>query len=219
MKNKLVIFDLDGTLLNTIGDLAVACDHMLRLRNLPTHSYAEYCSFVGNGILRLVERALPEELRNEDYVKAARADFLAYYIEHIDQRTTPYDGIVGLVNKLQARGCKLAVASNKFQAGTTKLIGKFFPDIKFIDVCGNREGVPLKPETALIDIILEKANTPLDRCIMVGDSAVDMFTAHNAGIHSVGVTWGFRSRKELEEAKAEYMVDNTDELLAILERI
>lgn len=219
MNNKLVIFDLDGTLLNTIGDLAVACDHMLRMRNLPTHTFDEYCSFVGNGILRLVERALPDELRDEDYVKAARADFLAYYIEHIDQRTTPYDGIVWLVNELQTRGCKLAVASNKFQAGTSKLIGKFFPDVKFIDICGNREGVPLKPETALINIILEKADTPLNRCIMVGDSAVDMHTAHNAGIHSVGVTWGFRSRKELEESKAEYIVDNTDELLKILERI
>lgn len=127
MKNRLVIFDLDGTLLNTIGDLAVACDYMLRLRNLPTHSFEEYCSFVGNGILRLVERALPEELRTENYVKAARADFLAYYIDHIDEHTTPYDGITALIDELQQRGYKLAVASNKFQAGTEKLIRKFFP--------------------------------------------------------------------------------------------
>lgn len=219
MKNRLVIFDLDGTLLNTIGDLAVACDYMLRLRNLPTHSFEEYCSFVGNGILRLVERALPEELRTESYVKAARADFLAYYIDHIDEHTTPYDGITALVDELQRRGYKLAVASNKFQAGTEKLIRKFFPTIDFVDVCGNREGVPLKPDTALIDIILEQAAMPREQCIMVGDSAVDMQTAHNAGIHSIGVTWGFRSREELIEAKAEQMVDNTNELLAAIERI
>ena len=143
MSNKLVIFDLDGTLLNTIGDLAVACDHMLKLRNLPTHSYAEYCSFVGNGTLRLVERALPEELREEDYVKAARADFLAYYIEHIDNFTKPYNGIIDLVDELQKRGYKLAVASNKFQAGTEKLIKKFFPAIDFVNICGNREGAGL----------------------------------------------------------------------------
>lgn len=219
MKNRLVIFDLDGTLLNTIGDLAVACDYMLRLRNLPTHSFEEYCSFVGNGILRLVERALPEELRTESYVKAARADFLAYYIDHIDEHTTPYDGITALVDELQRRGYKLAVASNKFQAGTEKLIRKFFPTIDFVDVCGNREGVPLKPDTALIDIIIEQAAMPREQCIMVGDSAVDMLTAHNAGIHSIGVTWGFRSREELIEAKAEQMVDNTNELLAAIERI
>lgn len=219
MKNRLVIFDLDGTLLNTIGDLAVACDYMLRLRNLPTHSFEEYCSFVGNGILRLVERALPEELRTESYVKAARADFLAYYIDHIDEHTTPYDGITALVDELQRRGYKLAVASNKFQAGTEKLIRKFFPTIDFVDVCGNREGVPLKPDTALIDIILEQAAMPREQCIMVGDSAVDIQTAHNAGIHSIGVTWGFRSREELIEAKAEQMVDNTNELLAAIERI
>lgn len=219
MRNRLVIFDLDGTLLNTIGDLAVACDYMLRLRNLPTHSFEEYCSFVGNGILRLVERALPEELRTENYVKAARADFLAYYIDHIDEHTTPYDGITALVDELQRRGYKLAVASNKFQAGTEKLIRKFFPTIDFVDVCGNREGVPLKPDTALIDIILEQAAMPREQCIMVGDSAVDMQTAHNAGIHSIGVTWGFRSREELIEAKAEQMVDNTNELLAAIERI
>ena len=219
MSNKLVIFDLDGTLLNTIGDLAVACDHMLNLRALPTHSYEEYCTFVGNGILRLVERALPEELREESYVKAARADFLAYYIEHIDERTQPYDGIISLVAELQARGYKLAVASNKFQAGTEKLISKFFPDVEFVEVCGNREGVPLKPDTALLDIILQKADTPRERCIMVGDSAVDMMTAHNANIHSIGVTWGFRSREELIEAKAEYMVDSAEELLATIESI
>ena len=219
MSNKLVIFDLDGTLLNTIGDLAVACDHMLKLRNLPTHSYAEYCSFVGNGILRLVERALPEELREEDYVKAARADFLAYYIEHIDNFTKPYNGIIDLVDELQKRGYKLAVASNKFQAGTEKLIKKFFPAIDFVDICGNREGVPLKPDTALVEIILQKADTPLSKCVMVGDSAVDMMTAHNAGIHSIGVTWGFRSREELLQAEAEYMVDNADELMAAIEHI
>ena len=158
-------------------------------------------------------------MREESYVKAARADFLAYYIEHIDERTQPYDGIISLVAELQARGYKLAVASNKFQAGTEKLIRRFFPDVEFIDVCGNREGVPLKPDTALLDIILQKADTPRERCIMVGDSAVDMMTAHNANIHSIGVTWGFRSREELIEAKAEYMVDSAEELLSTIESI
>lgn len=216
MNNKLVIFDLDGTLLNTIGDLAAGCDHMLRMRDLPTHTFEDYCSFVGNGIMRLVERALPEELRTPEYVAAARRDFVAYYIDHIDLYTHPYDGIVELVEELQHKGIKLAVASNKFQAGTDKLIKKFFPTTDFVMICGNREGVPLKPDTALVDLILDTAGVERQRCIMVGDSAVDILTAERAGIHSVGVSWGFRSLTELQEAGAEYIANSVAELRDIL---
>ena len=219
MQNRLFIFDLDGTLLNTIGDLAVGCDHMLSLRGLPTHTYEEYCSFVGNGIMRLVERALPEELRTADYVKAARKDFVDFYIDHIDAHTVPYQGMVELVAELQQRGAKLAVASNKFQAGTETLIKKFFPEIEWVEICGNREGVPLKPDTALVDMILEKAALEREGCVMIGDSGVDIQTARNAGIRSVGVSWGFRSREELEENGADYIADNATELLEILETI
>ena len=219
MYNRLFIFDLDGTLLNTIGDLAVGCDHMLSLRGLPTHTYEEYCSFVGNGIMRLVERALPEELRTADYIKSARRDFVDFYIEHIDTHTVPYEGMVELINLLQQRGAKLAVASNKFQAGTEKLIKKFFPAIEWVEICGNREGVPLKPDTALVDMILEKAGIEREGCVMIGDSGVDIQTARNAGIRSVGVSWGFHSREELEENGADYIADNADELLQILENI
>ena len=216
MKNRLIIFDLDGTLLNTIGDLAVGCDHMLKLRGLPTHTYEQYCSFVGNGILRLVERALPEELRTEEYVKAARKDFVDFYIDNIDTHTVPYNGMVELVEGLHRDGAKLAVASNKFQAGTDKLIRKFFPEIEFVDVCGNREGVPLKPDTALVDLILGKAGVERENCYMVGDSAVDIKTAQNAGIHSIGVSWGFRSREELEQAGAEQIADTVEQLKEML---
>ena len=216
MKSKLIIFDLDGTLLNTIGDLAVGCDHMLSLRGLPTHTYEQYCSFVGNGILRLVERALPEELRTEEYVKAARKDFVEYYIDHIDLKTIPYDGMTELVEELRQSGAKLAVASNKFQAGTEKLIRKFFPEVEWVEICGNREGVPLKPDTALVDLILDKAGVEHENCYMVGDSAVDILTAQNAGIHSIGVSWGFRSREELEQAGAEQIADTVEELKNML---
>ena len=216
MKSRLIIFDLDGTLLNTIGDLAVGCDHMLKLRGLPTHTYEQYCSFVGNGILRLVERALPEELRTEEYVKAARKDFVDFYIDNIDTHTVPYNGMVELVEGLHRDGAKLAVASNKFQAGTDKLIRKFFPEIEFVDVCGNREGVPLKPDTALVDLILGKAGVERENCHMVGDSAVDIKTAQNAGIHSIGVSWGFRSREELEQAGAEQIADTVEQLKEML---
>jgi phosphoglycolate phosphatase len=216
MENQLIIFDLDGTLLNTIGDLAVGCDHMLSLRGLPTHSYEEYCTFVGNGIMRLVERALPEELRTEEYVKAARRDFVEFYIDNIDNHTVPYEGMVELVEQLQTKGAKLAVASNKFQAGTEKLIRKFFPTIEWIEICGNREGVPLKPDTALVDMIIEKAGVERKNCTMVGDSAVDIQTARNAAIRSVGVSWGFRSREELEQAGADHIADTVEELTTLL---
>ena len=216
MENQLIIFDLDGTLLNTIGDLAVGCDHMLTLRGLPTHSYEEYCTFVGNGIMRLVERALPEELRTEEYVKAARRDFVEFYIDNIDNHTVPYEGMVDLVEQLQTKGAKLAVASNKFQAGTEKLIRKFFPTIEWVEICGNREGVPLKPDTALVDMIIEKAGVERKNCTMVGDSAVDIQTARNAAIRSVGVSWGFRSREELEQAGADHIADTVEELTTLL---
>ncbi len=216
MKSKLIIFDLDGTLLNTIGDLAEACDHMLALRNLPQHTYEEYCSFVGNGIMRLVERALPEALRTPEYVAAARKDFVDYYIEHIDLKTIPYEGMVELLNDLQRDGARLAIASNKFQAGTEKLIKKFFPAIDFVEICGNREGVPLKPDTALVDMIIAKAGVEREQCTMVGDSGVDMQTARNASIRSVGVSWGFRSREELEQNSPNAIADTVAELRRLL---
>ncbi len=216
MNQQLIIFDLDGTLLNTIGDLAVGCDHMLRLRNLPTHTYDEYCSFVGNGIMRLVERALPEHLRTKEYVEAARRDFVDFYIDHIDEHTVPYAGICSIVEDLRRSGAKMSVASNKFQAGTEKLIRKFFPDVEWVEICGNREGVPLKPDTALVDMIIAKAGVEREHCTMVGDSAVDVQTARNAAIRSVGVSWGFRSREELEQAGADHIADTPDELRRLL---
>ena len=148
MNTRLVIFDLDGTLLNTIGDLAVACTAVLERRGLPLHTYAEYCHFVGNGIMRLVERALPEPMRTPETVAAVRADFVKYYTEHIDAHTQPYAGIPELVAELGRRGVAMAVASNKFQAGTEKLIRLFFPGVAFAAVFGQRPDVPLKPDPA-----------------------------------------------------------------------
>lgn len=215
MRYDLIIFDLDGTLLNTIGDLAEAANVMLRKRNLPQHTYEEYCTFVGNGIMRLVERALPEELRTAESVAAARQDFLSYYIDHIDRKTKPYEGIVQLLGNLQAAGVSLAVASNKFQAGTGELIHRFFPEIGWVAVYGQRPDVPLKPDPAVVEEILSGVNIPRERVLYVGDSGVDIETAHRAGIKAVGVTWGFRSRSELEAAGADQIVDRAEEILSL----
>lgn len=216
MKNRLAIFDLDGTLLDTIGDLAEACNHMLGLRGLGSHTREEYRAMVGNGILRLVERALPEELRNAEYVAEARRDFLAFYIDHIDCYSHPYDGIRKVLQTLQDEGWTLAVASNKFDAGTKKLIGSFFPEIHFKAIYGNREGFPLKPDAALVELIMEECGATADTTFMVGDSGVDIQTAKAAGVRSVGCSWGFRSRTELEECGADTIVDRPLDLLQIL---
>ena len=171
---RLAIFDLDGTLLNTIGDLAVSCNAVLALRGLPQHSYEDYCRFVGNGIMRLVERALPEALRTPYTVDAVRRDFVAYYLAHIDEHTLPYEGIPELLDELQRRGVRLAVASNKFQAGTEKLVGLFFPGVTFAAVLGQRPGVPLKPSPAVVEEILARTGTAREEVLYVGDSGVDI---------------------------------------------
>lgn len=212
MSKKLVIFDLDGTLLNTIGDLAACCNHMLRQRGLEEHSYEEYCHFVGNGVTRLVERALPELLRTTDYIAAARKDFVEYYYDNIDNYSVAYNGVHELLQRCVDAGATLAVASNKFHSGTNRLIEEFFGDIEFAAIYGNRDGFPLKPDRAIIDLIMEQCGATADNTYMVGDSGIDIQTARAAGVHSIGVSWGFRDRQELVESGAEYIADNTEEL-------
>ena len=216
MDTGLAIFDLDGTLLNTIGDLAVACNAVLAMRGLPQHTYDEYCHFVGNGIMRLVERALPEELRTPYTVAAVRADFVKYYTEHIDAYTKPYDGIPELVAGLVRRGVRIAVATNKYQAGTEQLVRLFFPDVPFAAVFGQREGVPLKPDPAVVEEILSLTGAAKERVLYVGDSGVDIEPAAVAGVRSAGVTWGFRSRENLVNAGADFLADTPAELEKLL---
>lgn len=217
MKYDIVIFDLDGTLLNTIGDLAAAVDYVMRSRQLPEHTDAEYRQMVGGGIKRLVERALPAELAaDEAYVEECVAQFRRYYVDNIDRHTMPYEGMADLLRALRKRGVAVAVASNKFQHGTERLVAKFFGDIDFIAVEGNREGMPLKPDPKVVDNILAKAGVEPGRAIMVGDSGIDIRTAAAASIASVGVAWGFRYAEELYEAGATTVVTTAAELCDIL---
>lgn len=217
MRYDLVIFDLDGTLLNTIGDLAASVDYVMRSRNLPEHSDAEYRQMVGGGIKRLVERALPAELAaNEAYVEECVAQFRRYYVDNIDRHTIPYEGMPELLRELRRRGVKLAVASNKFQHGTDRLVAKFFGDIDFVAIEGNREGAPLKPDPAIVHNILQRADVDMSRVVMVGDSGIDIRTAAAAGIDSIGVAWGFRFADELYEAGATTVVTTVEELSEIL---
>ncbi len=216
MSNKLVILDLDGTLLNTIGDLAHCCNHMLSLRGLDPHSYDEYCTFVGNGVTRLVERALPEHLRTAEYVASARKDFVEYYYNNIDSHTVVYKGVAEMIKALAEAGVTLAVASNKFHDGTVRLIERFFGQYEWSAIYGNREDFPLKPDPAIVDLIVEQCGATKEKTFMIGDSGVDIKTAKDAGVHSIGVTWGFRDREELTENGAEYIVDTPEDILKIV---
>lgn len=216
MNTQLVIFDLDGTLLDTIGDLAAACNAVLGAHGLPRHTDEAYRHFVGSGIMRLVERALPEELRTPETVAAVRADFVRYYTEHIDLLTRPYPGIPELIGELARRGIRLAVASNKFQAGTEKLVRRFFPRTAFAAVLGQRPDVPLKPDPAVLKEILAATGIGEERVLYVGDSGIDMLTAAAAGVRSVGVTWGFRTREELVASGAVHVADRPAEIAEFL---
>ncbi len=215
---QLAIFDLDGTLLNTIADLATATNEALRCCGYPCHPVDAYCNFVGNGIAKLFERALPAEERNAENIERMRAHFLPYYNEHNANDTTPYEGIPRLLADLSAQGVRLAVASNKYQVATEKLIRHYFPNIPFVAVLGQREGVPIKPDPTIVHEILAIAGVSPDDTLYIGDSGVDMRTAQAAGVESVGVTWGFRGRDELIDSGACHLVDCAGEILDIAMR-
>ncbi len=213
---KLIIFDLDGTLLNTIDDLAMATNHALAENGYPTHAVEAYNFFVGNGINKLFERALPEEARTPENVQRIRASFIPFYDAHKLDLTRPYDGILELLKTLSDNGVKLAIASNKYQLATEKLVNYYFPDTPFIAVFGQRENVPIKPDPTVVEEIRKLANAEQAETLFVGDSAVDMLTAQHAGVNAVGVTWGFRSAEELRTYNPDYLVAKPDDIRLLL---
>lgn len=213
---SLIIFDLDGTLLDTVADLAESTNHALNLCGFPTHEPNAYKFFVGNGINKLFERVLPEGEKTQENIFLIRQHFLDYYSAHNADLTKPYPGIVDLLLNLQIGRIKLAVASNKYQKGTDKLIQHFFPEINFVAVFGQRDNVPTKPDPTIVLDILNMAKVEKKDVLYIGDSGVDMQTAQNSGIDAVGVTWGFRPRIEMEEYNPKYIVDNPFEILPIV---
>ncbi|MBO7259672.1 MAG: HAD family hydrolase [Paludibacteraceae bacterium] len=214
---KIVIFDLDGTLLNSVADLAQATNYALSLNGYPTHPEEAYRFFVGNGINKLFERALPEGAKTEENVLRIRETFIPYYNEHKSDLTRPYAGVVDLLESLQDKGLTLAIASNKYMAATVQLVSHFFPSIHFDVVLGQRDDVPVKPHPQIVhDILQHTGYSPAD-VLYVGDTAVDMHTAHNAGVDVVAVTWGFRPRAELEACHPTHIVDHPLQILSLIE--
>lgn len=209
-----IIFDLDGTLLNTLGDLRQAANAALRLRGLPPRSLEEIQRFIGNGVRNLMRRCLPEGASDAE-IDAALADFKQYYGAHLYDSTVPYDGVPELLCALRKRGVKVGVLSNKLDAATQELIRHYFPGQADV-VFGEHSGVPRKPDPTSCHMVMEQLGVQPEHVLYVGDSGVDMQTARNAGLTAIGVTWGFRSRDVLLENGAHALVDRPAQILQLL---
>lgn len=212
MTTELIIFDLDGTLLNTLADLAVSTNYALCRHGYPGHELQDYRYFVGDGITKLIERALPAEARKESVILRVREEFVGYYQRHKTDLSHPYPGIPELLHQLQALNIRLAVASNKYHQGTTELIRHYFGSDLFAVVSGQRDNVPAKPHPAMVGDILHQTGAKKEHTLYVGDSGVDMQTARNSGLTAIGAAWGFRPRQELEDNGAYRIIKHPREL-------
>ncbi|MBQ5387477.1 MAG: HAD hydrolase-like protein [Paludibacteraceae bacterium] len=239
-RKMVIIFDLDGTLINTIDDLGQACNHALAACGFPTHKIEDYPRLVGNGINRLIERALPEEHRNEQTVLRIREYFVPFYDKHNCNLTRPYEGITELLHALKSEGHYLAVASNKYQAATEKIVAQLFPSM-FDVVLGERENVARKPDPQIIyDVIknyelriendanneiqqpyladaqIQHSKFNIQNCLYVGDSLVDANTARAAGCTLVLCTWGFEKKEHLSAFEPDYLINHPKEIIEIV---
>ena len=212
---KAVVFDLDGTLINSLFDLAASTNYALKKFGYPTHELEAYKIFIGDGMPKLIERALPLENRTEDTINAVLEEFLLHYKQHYCDKTVFYDGISELLCSLKEKGYKLCVVSNKSNEMTVEIIKNLF-EIKFNAFTGKREGFKAKPNPDLTLEIIKSIGVEPWECIFVGDSGMDMQTAVNAGCLPVGVLWGFRESEELLKCGAKYLVNKPNEILEIL---
>lgn len=210
-----VIFDLDGTLINTLDDLADSANYMLQHYGYPQFPVDDYKYKVGNGIRKLVERSLPEEHRTDSEIDEAFNIFMTYYSEHSLDKTKPYDGIEQLLHDLRQKGIKIGVVTNKAHSAAVKILDELLPDC-FDCIYGQHEGVPTKPDPTSTLTVMSKLGTTPEHCIFAGDSSVDVQTACNSGAYAVGVLWGFRTKEELLENGAKTIIATPDELLALL---
>lgn len=215
----IVIFDLDGTLLNTIDDLGYACNYALEQTGYPTFPIEEYPAKVGNGINNLIRRALPETERTEENILRVRAHFVPYYNAHNCDFTRPYKGIPELLATLKAQGHLLAVASNKYQAATERIVEHFFPGL-FDVVFGEREGIERKPNPQIVYDIVSKLSPLNAKCssLYIGDSLVDRDTAQNAHVPFVACSWGFVPRETLLREGVTRIIDSPEEVINVLKQ-
>ena len=212
---RTVIFDLDGTLLNSIGDLAAAANDVCRQNRWPEHSEEEIMGMVGHGIPNLVRQFSPADARSTLMVLNTTSQFNQYYGCHNMELTRPYEGMAELLQQLKAAGAQLAVCSNKADNFSRAIVEHYYPGV-FDLVRGNLNGMPVKPDPTVVREIMRDLDASYLSAMMVGDSSVDIQTGHNAGIKACGVTWGFRSRENLVEAAADAIADTPAELGKLL---
>ncbi len=214
---KLVIFDLDGTLINSLDDLADAANYALKKFGYPVHPVESFKYFVGNGVPKLIERVLPENERTPERIEEVKSVFDLYYNNHSTDKTRPYDGIEELVAALKKNGYKIAVASNKSDSFTQALVKQFFGN-SFDYVQGALPGVPKKPEPDIVYSIMSRLGSEKNDTYFAGDSNVDMFTAKNAGVTAIGCLWGFRTKEELLSGGADHLAEKPSDIYNIIER-
>lgn len=214
MKYNTVIFDMDGTLLNTLGDIASGINEALSVFGFPLKTVEEVRKMVGDGALMLVKRAVPAGTDNET-VNRVYAEFKSFYAQHCAVTTKPYPGITGLLDRLKAEGIKVAIVSNKPDAAVKELNKAYFGGRIAVAV-GDRPGAAVKPSSDLVNIALKELNSVIEESVYIGDSEVDIKTAANCGMDIISVSWGFRGRDELIKNGAERIADSTDDILVLM---
>lgn len=215
-KISTVIFDLDGTLLDSLQDLADSTNHVLAQFGYPVHTLEDIRRFVGNGVRVLMERAVPDNLTPSEF-ETVFSEFKAYYVDHCMDKTKPYPGIYELLEKLKANHYKVAIVSNKLQGGVDELYARFFKDLVQVAV-GECPEVKRKPSPDMVNKALEKLGSTADEAVYVGDSDVDLATARNSGLPCISVLWGFRDRDFLIQNGATHLVSNPDEIVSLLQK-
>ena len=216
MKMTTAIFDLDGTLLNTLGDLCDSVTYAVEKHGFPAVSVEQTRIRIGNGVRKLVERSIPEEKRTDEMIDTCLADFRAFYGEHMMNRTHPYEGVVPMLETLKREGVTVGVLSNKYDSAAKALIEHYFGDLVSITY-GERPHIPRKPDPTSVLQLLDELGGDKETTLYIGDSATDMQTAVNAGLTAVGVTWGFRSAEELRDSGADALVSDPSEFLPLFE--
>lgn len=217
MKTEAIIFDLDGTLLNTLEDLADSTNFALDKLNYPPHTTEEIKSFVGNGVAKLIERAIPNGRKNPDFDKCLNI-FKKHYSQNMYNKTKPYDNIINLLTELKRKNYKLAVVSNKFDSAVKELCEKYFPDLIDIAIGENEAmGIKKKPAPDTVLQVLDILKIDSHQAIYVGDSDVDIMTAKNSNMRCISVTWGFRDREFLIKNNAEIIIDKPKEIIDYLD--
>ena len=215
---KAVIFDLDGTLVNSLEDLAVATNYALEQHGFKAYPLDDYKYLIGDGMVKLIERAIPDNALNEDTFKSVFNGFMGYYREHCLVHTYVYDGVMDAILQLNKMGLKLAVVSNKADNMTNLIVKNYFGEI-FTAVTGKREGYPTKPDPTLTLKIIEEMGVKPHECIFVGDSGMDCKNAVNSGCYPLGVLWGFRKSEELLENGAKTLIEHPNEIVPFVKEL